>query len=83
MCLEPHTASQQELRAPGLPAIPQQTSKNVDEKPREASSVPVMANAVTTALVSPAVNQSVACPGPLAGQPGMDAMFSGASRDAR
>uniref|UniRef100_A0A8B9YZE7 Mitotic checkpoint serine/threonine-protein kinase BUB1 n=1 Tax=Bos mutus grunniens TaxID=30521 RepID=A0A8B9YZE7_BOSMU len=67
-CLEPHTDSQQELRAPGLPAISQQTSKNVDEKPREASSVPRMANAATTALVSPAANQSVACPAPLAGQ---------------
>ena len=45
--------------------------------------VPVMANAVTTGLVFPAVNQSVACPVPLAGQPVMDAMFSGASKDAR
>nr|XP_014332442.1 PREDICTED: LOW QUALITY PROTEIN: mitotic checkpoint serine/threonine-protein kinase BUB1 [Bos mutus] len=82
-CLEPHTDSQQELRAPGLPAISQQTSKNVDEKPREASSVPRMANAATTALVSPAANQSVACPAPLAGQRVTDAVFSGGSRDAR
>ena len=81
--MEPHTDSQQELRAPGLPAISQQTSKNVDEKPREASSVPLMAKTVTTALVSPAANQGVACPAPLAGQHVMDAMFSGGSRDAR
>ncbi|KAB0384281.1 hypothetical protein FD755_006198 [Muntiacus reevesi] len=82
-CLGPHTDSQQELRAPGLPAIPQQTSKNEDEKPREATSVPLMANAVTTALVFPTINQSVACPVPLAGQPVMDTMFSGASKDAK
>ena len=74
--LGPHTDSQQELRALSLPAIPQQTSKNADKKPREATSVPLMANAVTTALVFPAVSQSVACPVPLAGQPVMDAMFS-------
>ena len=81
--LGPHTDSQQELRALSLPAIPQQTSKNADKKPREATSVPLMANAVTTALVFPAVNQSVACPVPLAGQPVMDAMFSEVSKDAR
>ena len=83
VCLGPHTDSQQELRAPGLPAIPQQTSKNEDKKPREATSVPLMANAVTTALVFLTVNQSVACPVPLAGQPVMDTMFSGASKDVR
>ena len=82
-CLGTHTDSQQELRALSLPAILQQTLKNADEKPREATSVPVMANAVTTGLVFPAVNQSVACPVPLAGQPVMEAMFSGASKDAR
>ena len=82
-CLGPHTDSQQELRALSLPAIPQQTSKNVDKKPREATSVPLMASAVTTALLFPAINQSVACLAPLAGQPVMDAMFSGVSKDAR
>ena len=82
-CLGPHTDSRQELRAPGLPAIPQQTSKNEDKKPREATSVPLTANAVITALVFLTINQSVACPVPLAGQPVMDTMFSGASKDAR
>ncbi|XP_069440067.1 mitotic checkpoint serine/threonine-protein kinase BUB1 isoform X1 [Ovis canadensis] len=82
-CLEAHTDSQQELRAPGLPAIPQQTSKNADEKPGEAPSVPLTASAVATALVSPAASQGVACPAPLAGPPVTDTVFSGGSRDAR
>uniref|UniRef100_A0A8C2P3E1 Mitotic checkpoint serine/threonine-protein kinase BUB1 n=1 Tax=Capra hircus TaxID=9925 RepID=A0A8C2P3E1_CAPHI len=64
-CLEAHTHSQQELRAPGLPAVPQQTSKNADEKPREAPPVPLTASAVATASVSPAASQGVACPAPL------------------
>uniref|UniRef100_A0A8C2P493 Mitotic checkpoint serine/threonine-protein kinase BUB1 n=1 Tax=Capra hircus TaxID=9925 RepID=A0A8C2P493_CAPHI len=82
-CLEAHTHSQQELRAPGLPAVPQQTSKNADEKPREAPPVPLTASAVATASVSPAASQGVACPAPLAGPPVTDAVFAGGSRDAR
>lgn len=79
----PHTGSPQELRAPSLPAVHQQTSKNAGETPEEASVVPLMANAVTAALVSPAVTQSVAPQVPLAAQPVTDAMFTVASKDAR
>ncbi|XP_007470273.1 PREDICTED: mitotic checkpoint serine/threonine-protein kinase BUB1 isoform X4 [Lipotes vexillifer] len=82
-CMGPHTGSPQELRAPSLPAVHQQTSKNAGETPGEASVVPLMANAVTTALVSPAVTQSVAPQVPLAAQPVTDAMFTVASKDAR
>ncbi|XP_060024641.1 mitotic checkpoint serine/threonine-protein kinase BUB1 isoform X3 [Lagenorhynchus albirostris] len=79
----PHTGSPQELRAPSLPAVHQQTSKNAGETPEEASVVPLMANAVTAALVSPAVTQSVAPQVPLAAQPVTDAMLTVASKDAR
>ena len=79
-CLGPHTDSQQELRAPGLPAIPQQTSKNEDKKPREATSVPLTANAVITALVFLPLNQSVV-PGSF-GRPASDGhhVFRGQQR---
>ncbi|XP_061066695.1 mitotic checkpoint serine/threonine-protein kinase BUB1 isoform X3 [Eubalaena glacialis] len=82
-CMGPHTGSPQELRAPSLPAVHQQTSENAGEKPGEASVVPLLANAVTAALVSPAVTQSVAPQVPLAAQPVTDAMFTVASKDAR
>ncbi|KAJ8787959.1 hypothetical protein J1605_005617 [Eschrichtius robustus] len=78
----PPTGSPQELRAPSLPAV-HQTSENAGEKPGEASVVPLLANAVTAALVSPAVTQSVAPQVPLAAQPVTDAMFTVASKDAR
>uniref|UniRef100_A0A8C6C728 BUB1 mitotic checkpoint serine/threonine kinase n=1 Tax=Monodon monoceros TaxID=40151 RepID=A0A8C6C728_MONMO len=82
-CMGPHTGSPQELRAPSLPAVHQQTSKNAGETPKEASVVPLMANAVTAALVSPAVTQSITPQLPLAAQPVTDAMFTVASKDAR
>ncbi|XP_059798293.1 mitotic checkpoint serine/threonine-protein kinase BUB1 isoform X3 [Balaenoptera ricei] len=78
----PPTGSPQELRAPSFPAV-HQTSENAGEKPGEASVVPLLANAVTAALVSPAVTQSVAPQVPLAAQPVTDAMFTVASKDAR
>uniref|UniRef100_A0A8C0DT54 BUB1 mitotic checkpoint serine/threonine kinase n=1 Tax=Balaenoptera musculus TaxID=9771 RepID=A0A8C0DT54_BALMU len=78
----PPTGSPQELGAPSLPAV-HQTSENAGEKPGEASVVPLLANAVTAALVSPAVTQSVAPQVPLAAQPVTDAMFTVASKDAR
>ncbi|KAM9053408.1 mitotic checkpoint serine/threonine-protein kinase BUB1 [Megaptera novaeangliae] len=82
-CMGPHTDFPQELRAPSLPAVHQQTSENAGEKPGEASVVPLLANAVTAALVSPAVTQSVAPQVPLAAQPVTDAMITVASKDAR
>ncbi|XP_065746826.1 mitotic checkpoint serine/threonine-protein kinase BUB1 isoform X4 [Phocoena phocoena] len=82
-CMGPHTGSPQELRAPSLPAVHQQTSKNAGETPEEASVVPLMANTVTAALVSPAVTQSITPQLPLAAQPVTDAMFTVASKDAR
>uniref|UniRef100_A0A8C9E7H0 BUB1 mitotic checkpoint serine/threonine kinase n=1 Tax=Phocoena sinus TaxID=42100 RepID=A0A8C9E7H0_PHOSS len=82
-CMGPHTGSPQELRAPSLPAVHQQTSKNAGETPEEASVVPLMANTVTAALVSPAVTQSITPQLPLTAQPVTDAMFTVASKDAR
>ncbi|XP_057599427.1 mitotic checkpoint serine/threonine-protein kinase BUB1 [Hippopotamus amphibius kiboko] len=79
----PHAGSQQELRPPSLPAGHQQTLKSAGEKPREASVVPLMANAVTAALVSPAVTRSVAPPFPLAAQPVIGTMFTVGSKDSR
>lgn len=58
----PSIGSQQEVRAPDLPAISQQTSKNSGGKPRETPPVPLMENAITAASVSPAISQSVAPP---------------------
>ncbi|XP_005400685.1 PREDICTED: mitotic checkpoint serine/threonine-protein kinase BUB1 [Chinchilla lanigera] len=66
----PSVGSQQEQRAPRLPAINQQTSKNLGEKHREvAPIVPLMAPA---ALASPAINQSVVPLVPLTAQPVTD-----------
>ncbi|XP_004844386.1 mitotic checkpoint serine/threonine-protein kinase BUB1 [Heterocephalus glaber] len=63
----PSVGSQQEQRARCLPAINQQTSKNLGEKLREVPpAVPLMSHAV---LASPAINQSVAPPVPLMAQP--------------
>ncbi|KAM5227800.1 mitotic checkpoint serine/threonine-protein kinase BUB1 [Ctenodactylus gundi] len=72
-CIGPSISSQQELRAPSLPAMSQQPSKNLGEKPREAPVVPLMGNALSTAaLVSPAVNQSAAPPAAFTAQPVTD-----------
>lgn len=80
----PSVNSQQDLRAPSLPAINHQTSKNMGEKPRETTPVvPPMANVVTATLVSPAISQSVSPPGPLAAQPGTDSMFAVTRKDDR
>ncbi|XP_046925621.1 mitotic checkpoint serine/threonine-protein kinase BUB1 [Lynx rufus] len=78
----PSAGSQQEPRALCLPAINQQTSKNMEERPREATPVaPPMAKAVTAASVSPAISQSVSLPVPLAAQPVTDSMFPVARKD--
>uniref|UniRef100_A0A8C7BCM7 Mitotic checkpoint serine/threonine-protein kinase BUB1 n=1 Tax=Neovison vison TaxID=452646 RepID=A0A8C7BCM7_NEOVI len=83
-CMGPSVNSQQDLRAPSLPAINHQTSKNMGEKPRETTPVvPPMANVVTATLVSPAISQSVSPPGPLAAQPGTDSMFAVTRKDDR
>lgn len=80
----PSVSSQQELRVPSLPAINHETSKNIGEKPREATPViPPMANAVTAAFVSPAISQSLFPPVPLPAQPVTDSMFTEARKDAR
>ncbi|XP_058390561.1 mitotic checkpoint serine/threonine-protein kinase BUB1 [Diceros bicornis minor] len=80
----PSVGSQKELRAPSLPAVSQQTSENVGEKPREATpGVPLMANAGTVALASPSVSQSVAPPVPLTAQPVTDSVFAAATKAAR
>lgn len=80
----PSVGSQQELSTPSLPTITPQTSEGMGEKPRQApAAVPPEANAVTVALVPPAISQSAAPPAPLAAQPGTDSMFSVAGNDAR
>ncbi|XP_014708195.1 mitotic checkpoint serine/threonine-protein kinase BUB1 isoform X1 [Equus asinus] len=71
----PSVGSQKELRAPALLASSQQTSENVGETPRQAPPV--------VPLVSPAVSQSAAPPGPLTAQPVTDAAFAAAGKDAR
>ncbi|XP_031297092.1 mitotic checkpoint serine/threonine-protein kinase BUB1 [Camelus dromedarius] len=82
--LGPHAGSQQEVRAPSPPAINQQTSKSTGEKQGEVPPVvPLAANAVTAALVSPAVSQIVAPPVSLTAQPMTDSMFTAAGKDAR
>ncbi|XP_022376263.1 mitotic checkpoint serine/threonine-protein kinase BUB1 isoform X4 [Enhydra lutris kenyoni] len=83
-CMGPSVSSQQDLRAPSLPAVNHQTSRNMEEKPRETTPVvPPMANAVTATLVSPAISQSVSPPVPLAAQPGTDSMFAVTRKDDR
>ncbi|XP_027477892.1 mitotic checkpoint serine/threonine-protein kinase BUB1 [Zalophus californianus] len=83
-CMGPSVGSQQELRTPSLPAINHQTLKNMGEKPRETTPVvPPVADAVTAALVSPAINQSIPPPLPLAAQPGTDSMFTVVRKDDR
>ncbi|XP_019518410.1 PREDICTED: mitotic checkpoint serine/threonine-protein kinase BUB1 [Hipposideros armiger] len=79
-CMGPSVSSQQELNAPSLPAATQHTSGYLRERLREA---PPEANAVTVALVSPAISQSVAPPVPLTAQPVTDSMFAVAGEDAR
>ncbi|XP_025723958.1 mitotic checkpoint serine/threonine-protein kinase BUB1 [Callorhinus ursinus] len=83
-CMGPSVGSQQELRTPSLPAINHQTLKNMGEKPRETTPVvPPVADAVTATLVSPAINQSIPPPLPLAAQPGTDSMFTVVRKDDR
>ncbi|XP_014647058.1 PREDICTED: mitotic checkpoint serine/threonine-protein kinase BUB1 [Ceratotherium simum simum] len=80
----PSVGSQKELRAPSLPAVSQQTSEDVGEKPREATpGVPLTANAGTVALASPSVSQSVAPPVPLTAQPVTDSVFAAATKAVR
>ncbi|KFO27366.1 Mitotic checkpoint serine/threonine-protein kinase BUB1 [Fukomys damarensis] len=63
----PSVSSQQEQRAPCLPAINQHTSKNLGEKLGEVPpTIPLLSHA---ALTSPAIDQSVAPPVPLMAQP--------------
>lgn len=76
----PSVSSQQEVNAPSLPVATLHTSRHLGERPREA---PLEANAVTVALVSPAVSQSVTPPVPLTAQPVTDSMFAAAGVDAR
>lgn len=81
----PSVGSQQEMRAPSLPAINHQTSKNMGEKPGETTPIVPLptANTVTAALVSPAISQSVSPRVPLAAQPVTDSMFTVARKDDR
>lgn len=79
-CMGPSVSSQQEVNAPSLPVASLRTSRHLGERPREA---PLEANAVTVALVSPAVSQSVTPPVPLTAQPVTDSMFAAAREDAR
>ncbi|XP_073906350.1 mitotic checkpoint serine/threonine-protein kinase BUB1 isoform X2 [Castor canadensis] len=74
-CMGPSIGSQQEVRAPDLPAISQQTSKNSGGKPRETPPVPLMENAITAASVSPAISQSVAPPVSLRAQSVTDTRY--------
>lgn len=78
----PSAGSWQEPRAPSLLAVNQQTSKNIGERPKEATPVaPPVADAVTATLVCPAVSQSIALPVPLTAQPATDSMFTAARKD--
>ncbi|KAI5929388.1 Mitotic checkpoint serine/threonine-protein kinase BUB1 [Manis javanica] len=80
--LGPGVGSPQELGGPSLPAINQQTSETIAEKAREATPViPQMADAVTVALVSPAISESVAPPVPLTAQLATDSVFAVARKD--
>ncbi|XP_048208270.1 mitotic checkpoint serine/threonine-protein kinase BUB1 isoform X2 [Perognathus longimembris pacificus] len=64
----PSVDFQQEVRAPSLSVINQQPLKN-SEKPKEVPPVvPLTANAVSAALVSPGFSQSEAPPAPLRAQ---------------
>lgn len=79
----PSVGSQQEPSTPSLPAVTQQTSEHLGQRPREAPpAVPPEANAITVTLVSPAVSQSM-IPAPLTSQPVTDSMFAAAGKDAR
>ncbi|XP_064124449.1 mitotic checkpoint serine/threonine-protein kinase BUB1 isoform X2 [Loxodonta africana] len=79
----PRVGPQEELRGSSLPATDQQTSGNMREKPREASPVvPLVANAVTTALAPPAVSQGAAHPLPVAAQPVADSASAAARKGA-
>uniref|UniRef100_A0A673T3V1 BUB1 mitotic checkpoint serine/threonine kinase n=1 Tax=Suricata suricatta TaxID=37032 RepID=A0A673T3V1_SURSU len=81
-CTGPSACFRQEPRAPCLPAINQQPSKSMGERPREATSAaPPVADAVTAALVSPAISQSTSLPVPLAARPVTDSMFTVARED--
>ncbi|XP_016057316.1 PREDICTED: mitotic checkpoint serine/threonine-protein kinase BUB1 isoform X1 [Miniopterus natalensis] len=83
-CMGPSVGSQQELSTPSLPSVTQQTSEHMGEKPRQAPpAVPPEASAVSVALVSPAISQSVAPPVPLTAQPVTDSKFSVARSDSR
>uniref|UniRef100_A0A8C9A2W1 Mitotic checkpoint serine/threonine-protein kinase BUB1 n=1 Tax=Prolemur simus TaxID=1328070 RepID=A0A8C9A2W1_PROSS len=81
-CMGPSIGSQQELRAPCLPAINQQTSVNTRENPRQAPPVdPLKTNAIPASLVSPAISQSIPPPVPFTAQSVTDSMFAVAGRD--
>ncbi|XP_011376153.1 mitotic checkpoint serine/threonine-protein kinase BUB1 [Pteropus vampyrus] len=83
LCMGPSVGSQQEPSTPSLPAVTQQTSEHLGQRPREAPpAVPPEANAITVTLVSPAVSQSM-IPAPLTSQPVTDSMFAAAGKDAR
>ncbi|XP_069350687.1 mitotic checkpoint serine/threonine-protein kinase BUB1 isoform X1 [Eulemur rufifrons] len=81
-CMGPSVGSQQELRAPCLPANNQQTSTNIRENPRQAPPVdPLKTNAIPASLVSPAISQSIPPPVPFTAQSVTDSMFAVAGRD--
>ncbi|XP_008847440.1 mitotic checkpoint serine/threonine-protein kinase BUB1 [Nannospalax galili] len=71
VCMVPKISSQQEVSVPSLPSINQQTSMNSREKPQEPSSVPLVINTITDALVTPATSQPVLSV-PLSAQPMTD-----------
>ncbi|XP_008590186.1 PREDICTED: mitotic checkpoint serine/threonine-protein kinase BUB1, partial [Galeopterus variegatus] len=83
-CMGPSVGSQEELRVPCLPAMDQQTSKNMGENSRAAPTIaPLMTNAITAALESPAIGQSIAPPVPLTAQPVTNSMYTVARKDDR
>nr|KAF6446054.1 BUB1 mitotic checkpoint serine/threonine kinase [Rousettus aegyptiacus] len=84
LCVGPSVGSQQEPSAPSLPAVTQQTSEHLGQRPRESPpAVPPEANAVTVTLVSSAVSQNMIPPAPLTSQPVTDPMIAAAGKDAR
>lgn len=79
LCLEanpahtgPSVDSQQEQKAPYLPATNQQTSNNLGEKLRETPLPPVTPPMAHAALASPAITQSEVPPFPFTAQPVTD-----------
>ncbi|XP_006873574.1 PREDICTED: mitotic checkpoint serine/threonine-protein kinase BUB1 [Chrysochloris asiatica] len=83
-CTGPSVGTQEMLRESFVPAIDQPTASSMRERPREALPiVPLMANPLSAALVSPATGPVGAHPVRLTAQPVTDSVLTAASKGTR